>query len=84
MPNITQIQVGTTTYTIADEIANNNINSITTSLYSFTTSIGSMAFQSDAPSDNKEYIRKNGNWSELISSSNIIISVSNETMNFIF
>ena len=64
MPNITQIQVGTTTYDIADEIANNNINSITTSLYSLTTSLSTMAFQSDAPSDDKEYTRKNGDWVE--------------------
>jgi hypothetical protein len=64
MPNITQIQVGTTTYTIADEIANNNINSIITSLYSLTTSLSTMAFQSDAPSDDKEYTRKNGDWVE--------------------
>ena len=84
MPNITQIQVGTTTYTIVDEIANNNINTITTSLYSLTTSLGTMAFQLDAPSDNKKYIRKNGSWSEVTDGSNVIISVSNETMNFIF
>lgn len=84
MPNITQIQVGTTTYIIADEVANNNINSITTSLYSLTTSLGTMAFQVDVPNDNKEYIRKNGNWSEVTSSSSVIISVSNETMNFSF
>ena len=64
MPNITQIQVGTTTYDIADEIANNNINSITTSLYSLTTSLTTMAFQSDAPSNDKEYTRKNGDWVE--------------------
>ena len=84
MPNITQIQVGVTTYTIVDEIANNNINSITTSLYSLSTSLTTMAFQADVPNDNKEYIRKNGSWSELISSSTIIISVSNETINFSF
>ena len=65
MPDITQIQVGTTTYTIADEIANNNINSITTSLYSLTTSLSTMAFQSDAPSDGEEYIRKNGIWTKI-------------------
>lgn len=74
MPNITQIQVGTTTYDLMDEIARR---------VATTTTIGLI---NDAPSDNKEYIRKNGTWSEVtsISSSNIIISISNETMNFIF
>ena len=65
MPNIIQIQIGTTTYTIADEIANNNINSITTSLYSLTTSLGTMATVNDASSDDKTYGRKNGNWVEV-------------------
>lgn len=72
MPDITQIQIGNIIYDIADQIARRAAS---------TTTIGLIT---DAPSDNKEYIRKNGNWNELISSSTIIISVSNETMNFTF
>lgn len=73
MPDITQIQVGNITYDIADQIARRAAT---------TTTIGLIT---EAPSDDKEYIRKNGIWSELSSSgSNIIISVSNETMYFTF
>ena len=57
MPNINQIQVGTTTYDIQDNIARENIKSLSTSL-------STMAFQPDAPSDDKEYARKNGAWAE--------------------
>ena len=72
MPDITQIQVGTTTYDLKDEIARRNA----------TSTIAGLII--DAPSDNKEYSRKNGDWIEISSGSNIIISVSNETLNFTF
>ena len=57
MPNdyINQIQVGTSTYDIQDNIARNIIDSITTSL-------STMAYVGDAPSDDNEYTRKNGQW----------------------
>lgn len=69
MPDITQIQIGNTTYDIADQMARRAAT---------TTTIGLIT---DAPSDDKEYIRKNGSWSEL---ENLIISVSSETMYFTF
>lgn len=60
MPNdyIDQIQVGTTTYDIQDSIARQNIESLSTSL-------STMAFQPDAPSDDKQYGRQNGDWVEI-------------------
>ena len=65
MPDITQIQVGTTTYDIKDNISQENINSISTLLNSLSTSISTMAFAGDVPLDDKSYVRKNKTWSEL-------------------
>ena len=72
MPNITQIQVGTTTYDLMDEIARRNAT---------TTTAGLII---DALSNDKIYGRKNGDWAEISSGSNIVISVSSETLNFTF
>lgn len=64
MSDISQIQVSTTTYNIKDNTARININSISTLLNSLSTSLSTMAFIGDAPSDDKDYTRKNGDWHE--------------------
>lgn len=74
MPNnyIDQIQVGTTTYDIQDSIAKQNIESLSTSL-------STMAFQPDAPSDDKQYGRKNGDWVEIQSSTTYTLPTATST-----
>lgn len=65
MPDITQIKVGTTTYDLADIIARR---------IATTTQVGLIT---EAPSDNKQYTRKNKNWVEV---SSTLINVSSETL----
>ena len=74
MPNnyIDQIQVGTTTYDIQDSIARQNIESLSTSL-------STMAFQPDAPSNDKQYGRQNGDWVEIQSSTTYTLPTATST-----
>ena len=88
MPNITQIQIGTTTYDIVDQIANNNINSLSTIKADIASPIftGTPQAPTATTTNNSNQIATTKFVHDLISSAEqpIIISVSNEVMNFIF
>lgn len=66
MSEISKITIsGDLTYDIKDSAARELINGITTSLNSLTTSLSTMAYKGDAPSNDKQYGRKNGDWVEI-------------------
>ena len=80
MSEISKITIsGDLTYDIKDSAARELINGVTTSLNSLTTSLSTMAFQPDAPSDDKQYGRQNGDWVEIQSSTTYTLPIATST-----
>ena len=80
MSEISKITIsGDLTYDIKDSAARELINGVTTSLNSLTTSLSTMAFQPDAPSNDKQYGRQNGDWVEIQSSTTYTLPTATST-----